>query len=69
MFYKLKNLPISGEIPDILAGFKTSGKGYYKNLYQKFIRNAYSVIINYNRFILNQYKFIRTIKETNDILL
>ena len=66
---KLKNLPISGEIPDILAGFKTSGKGYYKNLYQKFIRNAYSVIINYNRFILNQYKFIRTIKETNDILL
>ena len=66
---KLKNLPISGEIPDILTGFKTSGKGYYKNLYQKFIRNAYSVIINYNRFVLNQYKFIRTIKETNDILL
>ena len=60
---KLTNLPISGQLPDMLGAFKTIGKSYYKELYQKFIRNAYSVLINYNRFIINQYKYIRTIKE------
>ena len=64
---KLKKLPISGKLPDILVSFKTTGKMYYKGIYDKFIRNAYSVLINYNRFILNQYKYIRTIKEINDI--
>lgn len=64
---KLKNLPISGKLPDILTGFKTTGKMYYKSIYDKFIKNAYSVLINYNRFLLNQYKYIRTIKEMNDI--
>ena len=64
---KLKKLPISGKLPDILVSFKTTGKMYYKSIYDKFIKNAYSVLINYNRFILNQYKYIRTIKEINDI--
>ena len=64
---KLKTLPISGKLPDILVSFKTTGKMYYKSIYDKFIKNAYSVLINYNRFILNQYKYIRTIKEINDI--
>ena len=64
---KLKKLAISGKLPDILVSFKTTGKMYYKSIYDKFIKNAYSVLINYNRFILNQYKYIRTIKEINDI--
>ena len=46
-----------------LNEFKTSGKLYYKQLYQKFILNAYSVVINYNRFVINQYKYIRSIHE------
>ena len=64
---KLKNVGINSQLPEILTTFKTTGKLYYKSLYDKFIKNAYSVIINYNRFILNQYKYIRTIKEINDI--
>ena len=64
LFKKLDILPIQAS--DFITDFKTIGKAYYKNLYQKFINNAFSVIINYNRFIINQYKYLRTIKEFID---
>lgn len=64
LFKKLEQLPIQAN--DFIADFKTTGRAYYKNLYQKFINNAYSVILNYNRFIINQYKYLRTIKEFID---
>ena len=63
LFKQLLKLPIGYNDFELLNDFKIVGKAYYKNLYQKFINNAYSVIINYNRFIINQYKYIRTIKE------
>jgi hypothetical protein len=67
LFKQLSKLPIGYNDFDLLTDFKTIGQAYYKNLYQKFINNAYSVIINYNRFIINQYKYIRTIKELIDL--
>ena len=34
---------------------------YYKDLYENFIKRSFSVIINYNRFIINLYKKFSTI--------
>jgi len=66
-FNVLKNMLKSSGIIDIdfESSFMTL-QNYYASLYREYIVNAFVCIVNYNKYIINQYKFVRTLKELVD---
>jgi len=66
-FNVLKNMLKSSGVIDIdfESSFMTL-QNYYASLYREYIVNAFVCIVNYNKYIINQYKFVRTLKELVD---